>query len=173
MALGVPLDAEEPGMRIGFDGLDGAVLGERDHAQVGRDVLDPLMMEGVDEHLPVSDDALETRAGPNLDVVRPTFPRLALDVPEAFLPLRGQVLVERSSELDVEELAPAADPEDRHPALERELEDEELGLVALTVRDAEFRDRLLTVVRGIDVLASGQDQPGAMVEQVGDRGNGV
>ena len=81
----------------------------------------------------------------------------------------GKVLDEIAAAGDVQHLAPSADGEHRHVAIERSLEQRELGVVPLP-RDAErLLVRLLAVELGIEVRAAGEDEPVEPVESLVDR----
>ena len=76
-----------------------------------------------------------------------------------------QVLVERAAERDVEQLHPAADPEQRHVALQRPPRQRELEGVALGPGALRLRVRLGAVAGRVDVGAAGQEQRVDAVEQ--------
>ena len=82
------------------------------------------------------------------------------------LGLDRHVLDERAAEGDVEDLDPAAHPEDRQPAVERTLGELELEDVAKRLGRREVLGRLLAVARGVDVPAAAEEDPVAHVERV-------
>ena len=80
--------------------------------------------------------------------------------------LRGDVLVERAAERDVEDLEPAAEPEQRLPLGDGPAREAELHPVAGRVEPAAGRQRRLAVGRGIQVHAAGdEDRVDAVVER--------
>jgi hypothetical protein len=82
------------------------------------------------------------------------------------LVLEGEVLDERASEGDVEDLDPAAHAEDRKPALERALRELELERVPAGLGRGEVVGRLLAVAARVDVAAAAEEDPVARVERV-------
>ena len=69
-----------------------------------------------------------------------------------------QVLVEGAAAGDVEDLHPAADPEQRHLALDRALRQRQFEAVALGPGALRLRVRLGPVAGRVDVGAAGEDQ---------------
>ena len=73
--------------------------------------------------------------------------------------LLGDVLLERAAERHVQQLHPAADPENRHVPLDCSLGDRQLRSVALGHGAVRRGMRVGAVRGGIDVVAAGEDQP--------------
>src|SRR5690606_4716105 len=82
--------------------------------------------------------------------------------------LGGKILEEGASKVDVEKLKAPADGEYGHLSLQSPLECLELHLVAGVVHRLQLGVRALPIARGIDVLATGEDQPVRTLQQLGD-----
>ena len=78
----------------------------------------------------------------------------------------GQVLIERPAAGDVEDLHPAADAEQRDPALERASRQRDLEVVTVGIGPDRLRMRLRAVALGVDVGAASQHQRVETVEQL-------
>ena len=76
----------------------------------------------------------------------------------------GQVLVQRAAEGDVEDLRPAADPQNRHVPAQRTGHQREFPGVAVAGRLVGGRVGVVAVGGGVDVLAAGDEQTVEAVE---------
>ena len=84
------------------------------------------------------------------------LPALLATIGRALLPARieREVLDERPAERDVDDLDPAAHPEQRQAAVDRPPHEVELELVPVRVARAEQRMRLVAVAMRLDVVAA-------------------
>ena len=166
-AFGVPLHADHELVAVGrLDGLDDAVGRPRDGPQALAELVDRLMVEGVDLDLERPDDLGEAAVG-----VDPH--RVGLDL--GVLPLavrdlaRAEVLVQAAAARHVQRLHPAADREHRHLALVGPARDRELDEVELRPRRPQLRRGALRVGLGIEVGPAREAEAVDLVEQGVDR----
>ena len=85
----------------------------------------------------------------------------------------GQVLLQRSTDCDVQHLHSAADAEQRQIARERPQGEGDLETIAVRVRAADLRMGLLAVAGRVDVGAAPEDQRIEAVEQLVGRSAAV
>ena len=78
----------------------------------------------------------------------------------------GQVLIERPTAGDVEDLHPSADAEQRDPTLERPLSEGYLEAVTVGVGPDRFGMGLRALALGVDVGAASQDKRVETVQQL-------
>ena len=133
--LGVPLHAEEEAGAGIEDRFDRPVRRVRDHFEAAAEVVDRLVVEGVDGEPAAARDAVQRRAGRQGDGVGRLVRRVGLAVVR-------DVLVQRPATGDVQRLHAAADGEHRQVALTRGLVQAQLVVVggAVDVR-AQLRAR--------------------------------
>ena len=150
------------GIRCALGGLDYAVLGAGDGAEALAGARHGLVVERVDQRCAVADPAGEPARGLHLDGV-PVLARLGLSVLDPVDHVRVRVGVLRRDVLregtavgDRQDLAAAADAEDRDALPERGTGDAELEGVVLRRNGVDRRVGRLAVVRRVDVLAAGQ-----------------
>src|SRR6266516_5143683 len=87
-----------------------------------------------------------------------------LVVHDAGVALGGNILDQRSTEGDIQDLNAAADREHGRPARLRFLDERGFGRIAREVHSAYFFVTLLSVARGVDVFSTGKDEPGDGIE---------
>jgi hypothetical protein len=139
-----------------FDRLNRAVLGPGRLAKLAAEPPERLMVMGFHGRT-LAEDGSNSTARIDPDVV---IGELTRRVQVAVVPDNlGQVLHEVAAECDVQDLAAAADCENRHVPLERGAEERELGLVASRVHAGGRGVCRGAVGTGIDVASSREDEP--------------
>src|SRR5918996_1419479 len=161
--LGMPENADgetAPGI---LERLDRAVLGARRFAQPVAEAPVALVVMAL-HRCAVAEDALDARAGNELDVVvgEDAGRVLVLLVPDHL----GQVLDEIAAQRDVHDLAPATDGEDGHVAGKGRLEEHELGAVAVGADVLRLGVRVGAVAGGIEVGAAREEEAVEGVERL-------
>lgn len=165
--LGVPLDAQDelmPEVMIGHR-LDKTVLRtDRLHLEILPQFPDALVMDGIHAtiHLPcnrieLGQEPVRREMNAMMNLIVKGRVAVALLGPE----LGDKILVERPAEIDVDELATAADAQDGLAVVDRELED--LQLVMIPVRIA---GPLVPVQVGVAVGLRGDIDPALQDESV-------
>ena len=140
VVLGMPLYAEEEGMRGIFHCFNGAVILYRCHDQAGGNVLDRLMVETVDVHAVHADQPVQASSGFYGDMLRP------FGSGDGGLAMAVNVLVERAAASDIEKLNAAANTEDRLAAvLDRLVKGKFKGIAGLVYLDALTCDLLAVI----------------------------
>jgi hypothetical protein len=171
--LRVPLHAEHERMRRQLDRLDDAVGAARGDLEPAAWAVDRLVMDRLHHHHGHAVGRPHTARGVDRHVVRhglklgrPMQHRLANHV--------GQVCDQRTTERDVEHLHAPADGEHRKPfAGDGRPHEAQLEAVALPTDGVVLPMVVPAIVAGVDVAATGKDQPVDAVEHavdVGERG---
>ena len=158
----MPLHGDQVVVALCLDGLHKAVVGPCGHAKPVTDPVDALVVVAVHGESSGADEAGEPGFGIHLHDV------LSEDAAADPVPLGaerlGQVLVQRATEGDVEQLQAAADAEDRDAALPRPRQQRELPRVAVGARGVGERVALGAVQLGLHVEAAGEDETVEPVE---------
>jgi hypothetical protein len=162
--LGVPLDAHDPGVLGRLDRLEDAVLGPPDLAQGGRDAVECLMVMRVHPGLGGAQALREEAVFLQLYSMDGLDPGPIAVVRKAVGDV-CEVLFERATQVDVQELHPPADREERQVAFDGYVRQRHLKAVAEWVDVGGSRVRLLPEQGGVDVSAARQHQPGGPVEE--------
>ena len=102
--LRVPLHPDHPGVLLRLHRLDQSVLRPHDRSESGSEVVDPLVVEGVDEEVGRAEDLGEARILRHSGRVPPLGDRRILLVDDPLCALRGEVLEERPAQRHVQEL---------------------------------------------------------------------
>src|SRR5215204_2281602 len=160
--LGVPLDGQDPTLRQVpvLDALDHPVRGAGDRAQRGGKVLYRLVVVGVHPKRVRSHHARHPGVPVHLDLVRPLPLRRGLAVRDQVgVQLAGQVLIQRPPKGNVQDLQPAAYPENGDAKPQRVLDQRHLERVALRDGRPELRRMFLAVIAGIQVASPAQHEP--------------
>ena len=151
-AFGMPLYAKDRGGGV-HKRLDDAVVGARGGLEAGRGLIDRLVMIAVDRG--GRPHECGKRAG-TADAV-------------AAAAVRGDVLMQRAAEKDVDYLNAAADAEDGLAAAVKVLEERPLLLVAHRINRKRGALDALPETGGMDVAAAGEQQPVAAGGKAGGR----
>ncbi len=160
----MPLHGEPKLRRVDqLERLDHAVGRARDHAQFAGDAIDGLMVPRAGDQR-IAGDPRELRAGRDREAMLVDQP--AVDVPVNRTAVRdaraehvGNVLMQRAAEGNVRNLQSAADRQHRQLPFERRVHEREFVVIARGGSLLRKRVRRSTVVRRIDILAAGEDQP--------------
>lgn len=166
--FGVPLHRQPKWMIGQLHRFDQPIRRVTRHAQRGRDILESLMVMAVDSHDRLAKHIGEARAFLDLHLMNQDMPQVAgVGVIESIRELVGEMRVQRPAERDVNELASAADTEERFAIVNdgtRQLQFERVAL-RLHVRDAGMRVAG-EIVEG-NVTAAGEENPiEAVVQRV-------
>jgi hypothetical protein len=160
-ALGVPLNAEKPGTVFGLACLDEAVRRKRYGMHALRKALrsHPLMMARVDLDAGLSQQSGQSACWVNRDTVPPRFPfpRRRI-VRNGSVRVTVDVLVQASTQGDVDELMAATDGQHRKRAFPRQPKHFDLESVQHAIDASRFWMGLLTVARGLDVCPAGEQK---------------
>ena len=162
----MPEDAEREPLRRVLDRLDRPVFGMGGLDEPLSQPVETLVVMRFDR-CALAQKALQPRVRYELDVVVAELAGRVLVVVVA--DELGQVLMEITAAGDVQDLATAADGEDRQVSLERSLEQCQLRPVALRHDAFGLGVRLLAVRLGIEIGAARQQQAVERLERLVDR----
>lgn len=162
--FGMPLHADDKTMARAFDPFDHAVIRNGVDDQAFAELFDRLVMRRVDLKARSTHDGAQLRAIRNLHSVSANSFLFTLLMFAGVGYLRGDVLVKRAAEHDVERLLAAADAEHRQIFFYRRGGNVEFEFGSLCFDDAKLMDRFLAVVARMDVEAAATDDQ--TVEQI-------
>ena len=138
--------------------FDQSIFRPGDRAQRRSQVLDRLMMVGIDAQFTRAQLPREQRLGIDPRGVREPPPRMGLLVAHGTRALRRDVLIQRAAQVDIEELAPAADREQRDSARRGGVQRSKLDFVPRRVHRTQLRKRRLPIQGRCDVIAPGENE---------------
>src|SRR5262245_59385195 len=115
------------------------------------------MMSGVDLEVLPSHDGAKTGAAGNFNAMTAGCSLIALLMFASARHLSADVLIERTTEDDVESLRAAANPQRWQIFFQRPCSDFQLEFSPVRFDDAELFDRLLAVVAGMNVEVAAAD----------------
>src|SRR5262249_47375577 len=149
---------------------DDAIFGDRINDETRPRRLDRLMMRAVNAEALYAGDAVEQGAGDDPDRVSGLAARVRLAMRQAIRDFVWDGLRQCAPKRNIHELLPAADPEHRHPSLQRPLRGGELERGAAVLGLDGRMPRFGTEQRRVDIkTAAGDDQPVDLLEIRGGR----
>jgi hypothetical protein len=154
------LDANDKPVIRTLDCLDQTLVRARRHDEAGRYITHRLMVKAVDPSSRTVESRTEARGRIDGDGVSQKVPSKLADLVAFFTgPLRRNILVERPSGCDRQELDAAADAENGHAVPEGVARQRELEIISCLVDRAQGRVSLFTVLLGSDVDSAREQKP--------------
>lgn len=153
--LGMPLDGADKAPLGHLDGLDDPVIRNRCPRQAISKLANSLVMPAVDADRLFAQQMLEVAALKQGHMVRHTVEGWLHEVRAPCVVLAGKVLVERTSQGDVDRLHATADAKDGQIPVDRTPDEGDLELVKVIEGRIDLGERLFSVGRGIYVDPSG------------------
>lgn len=162
-AFRMPLNSEHEAAARKLDGFDDSVRSDGYSPEWGSERCNCLMVIGIHHQFGCADDTGQKGIGNDGDWVGNLAGRDAefvLAVVQSIGDIIGQVLVERTTERDIEHLDAAADGEDRYVTLERRTNQSDLEAIAsLGYAVRKGMSSCCAVQLGIDVAATSEEKP--------------